>query len=81
MFSDVIFDCLCEIEESLNPDYAYPEIYFPKEVIRMLEQMYYVQMLSDALLPDDSYTMSLEEMRKIAHKRAINVYNRNMKNK
>ena len=80
MYSDVISDCISSLEEELNPDYAYPEIYFPKEVIKMFAQMHYVRMLSDTQLPY-GYAMTFKEMKKKAKQLAIETYNKNMKSK
>ena len=47
MFSDVVFDEMYKILESLEPDYAYESIYNKKDVIEMLANMKYVIWLSD----------------------------------
>ena len=80
MFSDVIFDCLIELENALDPKFSFKAVYVPEEVIKMFEQMILVRFLSDARLPNGELAKPISELRTMAHDEAIKLYNRKMGN-
>ncbi len=81
MFSDVIHDALYKIEKSISKDYSYPSVYPKEYVVNMIKSMLLCVYLSDARLPDGTFgNKSISDLEFLAHKEAIDMYDRNINN-
>lgn len=77
MFSDVVFDTMQEIIDSMSPSYAIPEIYPPEKVMQMLALMKELVLRSDATW--EELLVPEEKIKELAADWAKTEYEKHMK--